>query len=86
MYNIFTAFNQLPSFDLQDFSNQTYCEEILTGENYPALPCYTEDQKKKLECPCLEILIFAYNGNKLNKLSTSVSVSEFQHASGPELK
>ena len=46
MYNIFTALNQLPSFDLQGFSNQTYCVEILTGEKCPALPCYTEDQKK----------------------------------------
>ena len=36
--------------------NQANCEEILVGEKCPALPSYSEDQKKKLECQCLEIL------------------------------
>ena len=36
--------------------NQPNREEILAGEKCPALPYYSEDQKKKLECRCLEIL------------------------------
>ena len=36
--------------------NHINCEDILIGEECSALPKYSEDQKKKLECQYLEIL------------------------------
>ena len=85
-FSRFTALNQLPSFDLQGILQSSLLWRNLDRRKMSRFALLYEDQKKKLECQCLEILIFAYNGNKLNKLSTWVSDSEFQHASGPELK